>query len=101
MFLKLSITIKGPFSPGLCSFTIVLQGKYRALSLQLLLSQLSQLSGFPPFQLLLEDEQVNIDNVVQHGRGTEESTMQSACYPTAEHILAWNKHTYTHCKPAG
>ena len=57
-------SIRGLCAPGLCSFASVLQGKWRALSLQLLLGQLGQLFGFPPLQLLLEEEQVDVDDVI-------------------------------------
>jgi len=73
------------------------RGNSERSSLQLLLSQLGQLTGFPPLQLLFEEEQVNVDDVIQHRRGAEESAMQGACYPTAEHVLAWNRHTGAPC----
>lgn len=63
-------------------------------SLQLLPSQLGHLPGFPPLQLLLEEEQVDVDDVIQNRRGAEESAMQSACNPTAEHVLTWNRQTH-------
>lgn len=57
-------------------------------SLQLLLSQLGQLLGFPPLQLLLEEEQVDVDDVVQDGGGAEEAAVQRSGDAAAEHILA-------------
>lgn len=93
---ELPTIFQGPVVPYLCSSVFVLQGKKRAISLQFLLSQLCQFSGFPSLQLLLEEEQVNVDNAVQHSTGTEESTMQSTSYPIAEHILAWKTQPHMH-----
>lgn len=59
---------------------------------QFLLGHLGQLPGSPPLQLLFEEEQVDVDDVIQHCGGAEEPSMQSACYPTAEHILTWTRH---------
>lgn len=63
-FFRIPTMIKGCFAPGLCSFANVLWRKQRACSLLFLFSQLGQLFGFSPFQSLLEDEQVDIDDVI-------------------------------------
>ena len=63
-------------------------------SLQLLAGQLLSL---PPLQLLLEEQQVDVDDVIQHRGGAEESSMQRPRYPAAKHVLAWrHTHTCTH-----